>query len=89
MRSAGEAFTLALILFFVSGTSGLIYEVLWLKELGLLFGNSSQAMAATLAAFFTGLAVGGYHWGQKISSQQRPLRVYGWLELAVAVSALG
>lgn len=82
-------FYLALTLFFFSGVSGLIYEVLWLKELGLLFGNSSQAMAATLAAFFSGLAVGGYHWGQKMVGQQRPLRVYGWLELGVAISALG
>jgi spermidine synthase len=46
-------------------------------------------MAATLAAFFSGLAVGGYHWGQKIATQQQPLKIYGWLELGVAVSALG
>ena len=89
VNSAGRSFYLALILFFVSGVSGLIYQVLWLKELGLLFGNSSQAMAATLAAFFSGLAVGGYHWGYKVSGQQRALRTYAWLELGIAVSAFG
>ena len=89
MDSTRRAYFLALGLFFVSGVSGLIYEVLWLKELGLLFGNSSQAMAATLAAFFTGLAVGGYHWGEKMAHQRQPLKIYALLELGVAVSALG
>jgi len=29
-----------LALTFASGFTGLVYEVLWLKELGLLFGNT-------------------------------------------------
>jgi len=38
------------LLVFISGMAGLVYEVLWLKQLGLLFGNSAHASAATLAA---------------------------------------
>lgn len=79
---------LALLLFFFSGMSALIYEVLWLKELGLLFGNSSYAMATTLAAFFLGLTAGGYYWGQRVA-RHNPLRLYGLLEGGVAVCALG
>ena len=48
----------ACALFYLSGLAALIYQVLWMKELSLLFGNSAQAAAATLAAFFTGIAAG-------------------------------
>ena len=77
------------LLFFFSGMAALIYEVLWLKELGLLFGNTSQAMASTLAAFFLGLAGGGFYWGQKAAEWPNRLKLYVWLELAVAGCAAG
>ena len=32
----------------------MVYEVLWMKQLGLLFGNTSYAAATTLSAFFLG-----------------------------------
>jgi len=47
------------VLVFLSGAASLIYEVLWLKELGLLFGSTAYAASTTLAVFFLGLAVGG------------------------------
>jgi len=34
--------TAALFVFFVSGFAALVYEVLWMKELGILFGNTEQ-----------------------------------------------
>ena len=76
------------ILFFASGFAGLVYEVLWMKELGLLFGNTAQAAATTLAAFFLGLVVGARWWGRRVEGVDRPLRTYAWLEVGVAVSAL-
>lgn len=80
---------LVLLLFFCSGLLALVYEVLWMKELGLLFGNSAFAAATTLAAFFLGLAVGGYFWGQRAVRLKNPLKTYGFLEIAVAISVLG
>ncbi len=59
-----------------------------MKELGLLFGNTAHAAAATLAAFFLGLAAGNYTWGQRSERLHRPLRVYALLEAGVALSAL-
>ena len=32
----------ALFVFFVSGCAARVYEVLWMKELGILFGNTEQ-----------------------------------------------
>ena len=76
------------ILFYLSGMAALIFEVLWMKELSLLFGNSAQAAAATLAAFFTGIAAGNAYWGRRASRLARPLLSYGLLELCVTFSAV-
>lgn len=77
-----------LILIFISGFAGLVYEVLWMKQLGLLFGNTSQAAGATLSAFFGGLAVGSWLWGRNIGKMKNPMRVYAWLEVGIAVTAV-
>lgn len=86
--SRPQFFLITALLFF-SGAAALIYEVLWLKELGLLFGSTSQAMATTLTAFFLGLAAGGYYWGQKAVTSRNRLKLYAGLEVAVAVCAAG
>ena len=72
----------------LSGASALILEVIWLKELGVLFGNTARAAAATLFVFFLGRAVGGHFWGRLCNRVERPLRLYGLLELGVGASAL-
>ncbi len=79
---------LALGLVFVSGFVALIYQVLWMKQLGLLFGNTSHAASATLASFFAGLAAGSWFLGKRVSSAKNPMRTYAWLEIGIAVSAL-
>ena len=58
-----------------------------MKELSLLFGNSAQAAAATLAAFFTGIAAGNAFWGKRTAQISRPLLTYGLLEIGVTASA--
>lgn len=76
------------LLVFLSGFCALIYQILWMKQLGLLFGNTSHAAGATLAAFFAGLAVGSWFWGKRSARCRNPLRIYGGLELGIAVTAL-
>lgn len=77
-----------LLLVFLSGFTGLVYEVLWMKQLGLLFGNTAHAAAATLAAFFAGLAAGSWFWGRRCAAMKTPLRAYAWMEVGIAVTAL-
>lgn len=86
VRAKGSRTIAALV--FASGLAGLVYQVLWMKQLGLLFGSTSQAAAVTLAAFFAGLGAGSGWWGRRASSVARPLRLYAWLEFAIALSAL-
>ena len=45
-------------IFILSGASGLIYEVVWSRQLVLVFGNTTQAIAAILTGYFGGMAVG-------------------------------
>ncbi|MCH7228057.1 fused MFS/spermidine synthase [Haloferula sp. A504] len=76
------------VMVLVSGFAGLVYQVLWMKQLGLLFGNTAQAAAVTLAAFFAGLGAGSAWWGRRVGRSGRPLRLYAWLEFGIAVTAL-
>ena len=78
---------LPLVLLFISGAAALIYQVLWLKELGLLFGNTAQASSVTLTIFFLGISAGGWFFGEKTPKINRPLATYGWLEIGIAISA--
>jgi spermidine synthase len=76
-------------LFFVSGAAGLVYESIWSRELHRIFGTSQFAIATVLAAFMTGLALGGALGGRLAPGVQRPLRTYAALEAMIGVFALG
>ena len=43
---------------FFSGLTALVYQILWTRLTGLAFGTSTEAIAAVLAVFFGGLALG-------------------------------
>ncbi len=81
-------FVIVSIFFFTSGFTGLVYEVLWMKELGLIFGNTAHAASTTLSAFFIGIGCGSFVLGKFLSRIQKPLRIYAFLEFFVAISAL-
>jgi len=76
------------LLFFFSGAIGLVYEVLWLKQLGVLFGNTTYATSMVLTVFFFGISTGNYFWGNRVSSYTSPLRLYGLLEIGIGITAL-
>ena len=73
------------VLFLFSGICGLIYEVLWCRHLGLIFGNTVQSMSAVLTAFMAGLALGSYVGGRVCHRLTRPMMAYGILELAIGI----
>src|SRR5215470_5620211 len=76
-----------LLLFFFSGMTALIYEVIWSKYLSLLFGSTIQAQTVVLAVFMGGLALGNKFFGKRADLARNPLGIYGCLELAVGVWA--
>ena len=75
-----------LLCFFFSGAAGLIYQVAWSKALGLIFGHTAYAVATVLAVFMGGLAAGSAWLGQWSERSDRPIALYGWIELGVAAS---
>ena len=86
------------LLYFLSGATGLGYEVLWARMLAAQFGLSIFGVAATVAAFLLGLGAGAA-WGARapggsagapapLDQARRALAAYALLEGAVAVYAL-
>jgi spermidine synthase len=63
--------------FFLSGATGLVYEVLWIRMLGLVFGHTVFAVTTVLTAFMAGLGLGSWIFGRIADRQARPLRLYG------------
>ena len=77
------------LLFFLSGLTSLIYEVIWVRQFGLVFGITTYAVSTVLAAFFAGLALGSYAAGRVIDrTRLRPLVVYGCMEGIIGAYAL-
>jgi spermidine synthase len=75
------------VIFFLSGATGLVYEVIWVRLTGLVFGNTSHAIAIVLGAFMAGLALGSWKLGQRADGSPNPLRLYGVLEVGIGISA--
>ncbi len=85
-----ERFTRPLLLpvFFVSGAAGLVYQVLWTRQLSLLFGVTTYAVATVLATFMGGLGLGSYVLGRWVDRRTNALAWYALLELGIGVYAL-
>lgn len=76
------------VLFFFSGMSALMYEVIWMKELTLIMGNTVHSTATVLAAFMAGLALGSLLFGRLVDKLSiSPLRFYAYLELGIGLFA--
>jgi predicted membrane-bound spermidine synthase len=70
---------------FLSGMGALIFEILWLRLSGLAFGNSVWAAALILSSFMAGLALGNAIAASSTIRRWRPLRLYAFLEVLVAL----
>lgn len=73
--------------FFVSGGTGLVYEVLWSRHLSLFFGSTTEAVSIVLAVFMLGLGAGGHFLGRRVDRAPSPMRLYGLLEIGIGMYA--
>jgi len=85
-RRAYEARVAAL--FFLSGASGLVFEVIWVKLLGLWTGQSTLAVSLVVAAFLLGLMLGSLAGGRLADRAREALRLYALLEAVTGLTAL-
>jgi spermidine synthase len=72
------------VLFALSGCAGLIFEVIWSRQLSLLFGSTVQSASITAGTFLLALGIGAY-LGGRLSRSGNLLRTYALLELSVGV----
>ena len=75
------------MLFFCSGATALVYEVIWSKFLAQMFGSTIYAQTVVLAAFMGGLALGNRLFGRWADHLPRPVHAYGYLEIAIGLYA--
>jgi spermidine synthase len=75
------------VLFFASGISGLVYEIIWMRKLGLVFGNTVYATSSVLTAFMGGLALGSFLIG-RIADRRRNLFRFMRSELGIGISVV-
>jgi spermidine synthase len=81
-------FALLIALFFISGASGLIYEVVWLRMLIRAFGITVYAVSTVLGVFMAGLALGSVVAGRYLKGRVGLLRYYAVAEIAIGLTAL-
>ncbi len=71
------------LLFFLSGATGLVYELLWVRLLYQAFGSTIQSVTTVVAAYMGGLGLGAWLLGRRADRHPRPAALYGKLELAI------
>jgi spermidine synthase len=76
------------LLFLLSGAAGLVYEMVWVRELIFVFGGTTYAITTVLVAFMAGLGLGSYFGGRWADRLSRPGLVYGGLEAGIGLYAL-
>ena len=77
-------------IFFLSGISGLLYQVVWVRWFGRVFGNTLYSASLVTAVFMGGLGLGSYLGGVFVDrlhdrrGRAFPLKAYAGAEVAIA-----
>lgn len=80
-------------MFFCSGLAGLVYQVVWVRQFGNVFGSSVYSAALVTGVFMSGLGLGGYLAGRiadkRYGQPGAPLlKLYAYFELGIGVLGL-
>ena len=76
-------------LMLVSGANAFLYEVLWTRMLTHVMGGSIYAFATMLAAFLTGIALGGGLAGKVAERRERAAGAFALAQVAIGVLSVG
>ncbi|MGH9147303.1 MAG: hypothetical protein ACRD1Q_11375, partial [Vicinamibacterales bacterium] len=85
---------LVYLFFFCSGLSGLIYQIVWVRVFGNLFGNTIHSASVVVAVFMLGLGVGSWvvgTWSDRWYAATEPkslVRTYGYFELVIGLMGI-
>ncbi len=79
---------LVTFLFFLSGLVALAYQIVWVRVLGLVVGNSLWATVGVVAAYMGGMAAGSALVAALAGRLRHHLRLYAAAEAVAALAAL-
>ncbi len=74
--------------FFVSGATGLVYEVTWSRRLELSFGSTQYSIGVVLAAYMAGMGLGAWRFGRIADRAGSPARRYALIEAGIGAYGL-
>ena len=87
-QNSGYKHLWLLPLFFGSGCSALIYEIVWFQSLQMVVGASAISLAVLLTTFMGGMCLGSLLYPKLVPAKWHPLRVYAALELMIGGLAI-
>ncbi|MBI1912895.1 MAG: fused MFS/spermidine synthase [Deltaproteobacteria bacterium] len=76
---------LILSFFFLTGLTGLAYELAWIRLLILAFGSTQFAVTTVLVTFMSGIALGSLIFGRIVDRFKAPLKLYGIIEVLLGI----
>ncbi|MFH1147188.1 MAG: hypothetical protein V1736_05710, partial [Pseudomonadota bacterium] len=84
--------SLIFVMFFLSGFSGLLYQVVWIRIAYAHFGIITPVLSVIISVFMLGLALGSWAGGKWISPltsrfNRSSLALYGLAELIIGIGA--
>lgn len=88
MNRSSRPFALLLILFAGSGCAALIYEIAWYQLLQLAIGSTAVSLGFLLATYMGGLCIGSIWLPRSSFARRHPGRLFGLLEIGIAILAL-
>src|SRR5438874_3333036 len=80
------------LLFFASGASALIYEVVWVRVFANVFGNTVYSASIVTAVFMLGLGIGSWiagAWADRRYAAPAPRLLHAFASFELAIGALG
>lgn len=77
-----------LLLFFLSGFVGLCYQVVWIRELSIIFGKTNAAITVVVSVFMLGLGLGSLFWGKRKIAAQKLSNTFALLQFGIGAGSL-
>lgn len=87
-RPTNKAAALLSAVFFFSGFSSLIYQVVWQRVLTLYYGVGSVSITLIVGVYMAGLGIGGLLGGFLAERVQKRVLLFFWVELLIGVFGL-
>jgi len=72
-------------MFLLSGLAALVYQIVWARQLYLVFGVTIYATSAVVTTFMAGLALGSIYFGRLVDRWERPIFLFALLELGIGL----